>query len=139
MSGNIFGLIRENKMAAIANFCFYLFIFHHLLLYICYNHNFSNFRDKLTTIRGCLKTLRLEHVCMCVHWIGAIRWAKYTFGPLQQILFYINLSNFQYNVMRTEIFSASIYIIIHELYHLIVNSNSNWTFIALNIHHRSRL
>ena len=94
LSGNIFGLIQTNKMAAIANFLLFFHFSSSSYSLAVLQPQFSNFQDKLCTIRGCLKILFLE--CVCVY-VCALAWlAKFTFSPLQQILFYIDLSNFQY-------------------------------------------
>ena len=94
LSGNIFGLILKNKMAAIADFLLFFFIFPHPLTLAVLQPQFSNFQDKLGTIRGYLKILFLERVCVYV--CALARWAKFTLGPLQQILFQVDLSNFQF-------------------------------------------
>ena len=74
LSGNIFGLILKNKMAARADFLLFFFIFPHPLTLAVLQPQFLNFQDKLGTIRGYLKILLLECVCvcMCAHWFGGL-------------------------------------------------------------------
>ena len=81
----VFWLILKNKMAAIEVFPIFILNFMLHYYYGCVIATVFKFHDKLGTIRGCLKIWFLE--CVCVFVCALARSAKFTFGPLQQILF----------------------------------------------------
>ena len=90
-----FWLILENKMATIAVFPIFILNF---TLHGYYGPVIATVFKLSGQIRYQKRLLKnvVFGACVCVYVCALARWAKFTFGPLQQILFQIDLSNFQY-------------------------------------------
>ena len=86
-----FWLIFENKMAAIAVFPIFILNFSSHSYYGCVIATVCKLLGEIRYKKRLLENM-VFGVCVC----PLARWAKFTFGPLQQILFYVDLSNFQY-------------------------------------------
>ena len=84
----------KNKMAAIDIFPIIILSFLTHSYCVCVIATVFNLSGEIRYKRCYLKILFLE----CVYVYALAWWATITFGSLQHILFYIDLSNFQYSV-----------------------------------------